>query len=167
MSRRQAPNSIAEVNRLNEGYWSERARLVDKLIGNAGVVKAAMYDLLHAESRKPFGSQRRFDVLLEEADAELRGSFQTEFALRGVRARKQDLLHEWMEATVVATPLITSREMMDRIRASKGVPPIQDVTDEEIFIFGREKPVPVSGVKDRLSRIKKELRIRATGQRES
>jgi uncharacterized protein YbcV (DUF1398 family) len=88
--------------------------------------------------------------------------------MRGVKARKPDKLNEEIHQIVKRRPDISCEDLLAELKAREKVSSIVEVTTEDV-VLSDGKVVPLTGLKDRLSRAKKNMRgsaNRATGKRE-
>ena len=79
---------------------------------------------------------------------------QRNFSMLGVEARKPDELNELIHIIVRKRPTISCNELLAELKRREKAAPIQSIENEEILLFSG-KAVPLSGLKDRLSRAKK------------
>jgi hypothetical protein len=152
--------TIEEINENNEKFWKEKTRETDERMKDKAVLEAALARL-HTERFLPVKYQTDFGPTLEQAEQDqLR--FARSFARHGGAAKKTDALQKFIEAAVQAKRATTVPELLDMLRnAAQPGGPIEDIDEENVSFLGangRLRDAPISGLKDRLSRAKKELK---------
>ena len=148
------PEMLSRINKRNEEFWSEQNKLLEERMEYA----EAACRLLEDESRQlPFCMQRGFYALLESAER-MSIPFQRILARKAAKAPKGDPLSQLIAKIVQNQPGITAPQLLECLKSRGMVDPIQEINDEEIILFKRGKSIPISGLKDRLSRVKRSMR---------
>jgi hypothetical protein len=126
---------------------------------------------LSSESERmvAFGSRKSYEQGLADADYS-RGVFWEDFSRRGGKVAKTDALQSWIMEAVRAERGISTHELLLKIKklanlghsifARVGRESGFSESDSDHIYFdnnGKPKTAPVSGLKDRLSRAKKEI----------
>jgi len=165
-----APNQVRTVEQLAsyvEAFWSKEKRNFQKRLDIPGLLTAAMKILEDDRARGiPVRNWRSLEWALRHAEKVSRAQRLVlrkairEAALRAARAPKQDALGERIEKVTARRPDITELELLELLKAEKGLGLIVDVHGGVIsFKNGkRDKASPISGLRNRLSRTKKKLR---------
>jgi hypothetical protein len=158
---------LSEMNKVHRAFWKEQNELRDRRLANPVLWRAVIeelngYQIRRVEPR----SQETVESLLEKAD-NFRQTIFVERARRAGRARKADALQKRIVEIVQERPGITAPQLLDRLEAEERGGLIQEIVDGVIHFTqpdgsndGRSKTAPVSGLKDRLSRAKKQLSSR-------
>jgi hypothetical protein len=149
-------NAFAEINECNRIFWEAESALLLRRITKPALYAVALEEM-DSEQRQGVSIYRRktLEKALEDAErARLREQFLEEFARKGGSAPKADTLTKLVEEIYAQNPSITAAEVLQRLREH------HDFTFDEENIYylasnGREKSVPITGLKDRLSRIRK------------
>ena len=134
-------------------------------IADTVVLASALNDLSAQELlRKTIGFQKSLEVALADADERVYGEerrfkkFRTAMAKKGGAAAKADPLHMDILRIVRGSPNITEPELRNQLKMMFG----RDFDNENKAIDfsakGKEKSAPLSGLKDRLFRAKKQIR---------
>jgi len=151
-------NTFEKINDRNQEFWQAQTDLLFKRISDPALYEVAVEEMGSEQRRGvPIYCRKNLETILEDADrARTRFSKLSldEFARQGGSAPKADALTIFMRRLVAGNPSITESEVLRRVREHYEF----TVNDEEIIFLdsgGREKSVPISGLKDRLSRIKK------------
>lgn len=99
-------------------------------------------------------------AVIAKTDKKATKSARTLFSQSGGKASKQDNLQKLIVTIVKKKPAIKSSTLLGELESYKNMGTIVDIDEEEIsFISDNEKldSSPISGLKDRLSRAKKDL----------
>jgi hypothetical protein len=152
--------TINEINENNEKFWKERTRETDERMKDKAV-RGAAFARLHAERFLPTRYQSDLGPALAEAERQ-KLYFARSFARHGGEAKKTDPLQKFIVAAAETKPAITVLELVDMLRsAAQPGGPIEDIDEENVSFLGvngKLRDAPISGLKDRLSRAKKELK---------
>jgi hypothetical protein len=155
--------ALVEINRQNREFWELQKRLTEARLADEAVLATAVESIgSELQRRVPVYFQKTFDTALAEAD-NARQRFLTQLGRRGGTAKKCDALQQLIMEIVCRRPSITKQQLLARLRDQRPIPPIIDVDDETIYFTSRgnkEAGAKISGLKDRLSRAKKQLRTR-------
>ena len=158
-----APITNAEINRLNEEFWAVQKPLLERRMADPDLRELAIADMNNEINRRvPLYSQKSIYQAYEEAES-ARRRFITQQARKAGSAKKQDALQGLILTFVKAKHSITAGELKEKLLAHTGIPPIQDICGGKIFFTnhnGNTEVAALSGLKDRLSRAKREIRSR-------
>jgi hypothetical protein len=172
------PTAIRELNMQNQEFWRMQSNLTRQRISEPIIAQLALSDL---RSELTKGIPIRLHKTLEQALADLtvvktrlRKLCHSEFSRKGGRAPKVNALNKLIEGLVYRDPTINVTQLLHGLRKSDdGV--ITSIDSTEMVLAGdcrrihfvnddgKPKSVPVSGLKDRLSRIKAKNKIAPTG----
>jgi hypothetical protein len=171
--------SLRELNEINEIFHRAQSRLLRERIVQPDLYKIADRRL-HSEVIRGVGLRERqtWGAALEEAERDrtdlevelIRGE-RRKFSAKGGRARKGDALSALIEKLVRQEPDLTEKDLLGKLEAQVGEGVIESIGEENAALIGdsiqikfwsdgRIKNVPVSGLKDRLSRTKKKIKSR-------
>jgi serine/threonine protein kinase len=150
--------TIAELNQLHKEVWAAvRVQMDDDtLLHVAG--KAILSD---ARRNVSFHSQISLREALDDA-AEAKKLFLRQLGRRGRQARKFDALHDLIGRLVQKNPDISFKSLENKLREMQSHGTIDDVTDTEVHFNDyddRLKQTSLTGLKHRLTRAKKAVRI--------
>jgi hypothetical protein len=162
--------TLATVNHWNQEFWLDQSELLNRRIQDAALREIAMAVLSDQQAMMvPVRNRISLEKALSDAEKS-RIIFQRAFSRKGGRATKRDGLQGVILEIVRANPDINTRRVLHKIckMAKHGhslvlrVDQRSDLLDdqpEQIHFLdkGIEKTSPVSGLKDRLSRAKKEI----------
>ena len=149
-------NPLSSLNKKHQEFWSEQTKLRDQRLEYQELASRLHLD----ESWLPIYYRPSFERMLGRAE-EITKECQKRFSEKGARAKKSDPLTPLIEEIVQNQPVITEPELLRYLKRHERVSPIQEVTDEEIILEkgnAKLKAIPISGLKDRLSRVKKSMR---------
>ena len=164
------PVTPADINQRNQQFWSEQSGLLSSRIQDEPLYKIAMQDISEQTSmRVPPRWLKSLEQALAHADHS-RTILTHAFARKGGKAAKADALQRLIIEIARAEPNINTRQLLGKIRTmAKGgnsiisrVGPKPDAPDDQnqqihFENSGESKSAPVSGLKDRLSRAKREI----------
>ena len=157
--------TIEAINERNKCFWQETNEYVeDTIVNRISVVEEALGEIRIESTSRPLYSRRPLEKVLKDVDAK-RKLHQSEFSKLGGKAGKPDKLNVLISQIVERNLAISCLELLDALRLRQHTSSIQSIENDEILLSDR-KVVPVSGLKDRLSRAKKKIRDtknRATG----
>jgi hypothetical protein len=160
--------TIAQINQRNSDFWEKKnAEFAEGIKREPSVFREVMDEVRAEELRHAVYSRRPLEKVFIDVKAS-RERHQQEFAMRGVKARKPDKLNEEIHQIVKRRPDISCEDLLAELKAREKVSSIVEVTTEDV-VLSDGKVVPLTGLKDRLSRAKKNMRgsaNRATGKRE-
>lgn len=162
--------TAAEINILNRIFWRKQSELLDRRIQDADLCQIAMGDLdAEAVMMVPLKNRRTFEQILAQTEKS-RSIFQRAFSRKGGKSTKTDGLQGVILEIVRAEPEINTQRLLHRIRKmGKECHPVVFAVDRKFDLLedqaehihftdkGRGRTSPVSGLKDRLSRAKKEI----------
>jgi hypothetical protein len=162
--------TVEEVNAANRVFWDRQPAVMDRRLADPAVVETAAATILSEVDRVPVRDQIPFEVALERAERTrevFRAGLLRETAQRAGRAKKTDALQEVILEIVRRGPTITTKAVLDRLRARQAPGATIDEITETQISFARPKgtvgEAPISGLKDRVSRAKREMRQRRGG----
>lgn len=154
--------ALEKINETNAKFWALKAREQERLMNNPALVESAMARV-QSEFRRGVSvrNQISFEVALFEADGDRRRVARQSGRLGG-KARKDDPLQEIVSRIVRETPKITCAELQRKLaQMQQPGGPIEDVDDDSISFVnakGRGYTAKISGLKDRLSRARQNLK---------
>jgi hypothetical protein len=163
----EPPNPYILLNEKNRIFWVRESKLLEQRIQDPYLFKVATQDMTSEELRGvPLRNRKSMAQAFADAEGirryvegETRKTYHIEFARKGGRAEKSDKLQEFIVNALRRRPALA---VPDLLRSLEDNPDFE--VDEELIYFkgsnGQEKPVPVSGLKDRLYRAKKKLHSR-------
>jgi hypothetical protein len=160
--------SVMEVNARNQEFWDQQSSLRDERMANPVTFQTAMEDLEAERLRQvPVYFQKPLEKALEDAARtgerlyeQSKVQFHTEFSRKGGKAPKHDVLQQFILSRVRTRPRMTESELLGLLKENRRV---FNINEEEISFDkpnGAEKSVPISALKDRLSRAKKKINSR-------
>jgi hypothetical protein len=134
------------------------------------VVHELVFAMMQAEqARLPFDHQSSLHVLAETAEP-LKTIVLEQQGRKGGRSQKTDVLQRIIIEIVRKRPRITAAQLQHILTREYYPHVIEDVDEESIHFTqpdgtkaGKSKEAPISGLKDRLSRAKRTLKIAPTG----
>lgn len=169
------PTAIRKLNEQNQEFWRTQSNLTRQLMSELTFAQLALSDLRSEVIR---GIPIKFQKTLEKALADLTvvktklmKVYHSELSRKGGRAPKTDALTKLIEGCVCTNPIINSTQLLHSLRKSQegAIISIDSETvsarDRRIhFVNDDRKPksAPISGLKDRLSRIKAKNKIAPT-----
>jgi hypothetical protein len=151
-----------EWNERNARFWLVKNKETEERMIDRPVLEAALARLLSDSKRfLPAKYQIDFGPALAEAEQQKR-HFARHFARHGGKAKKTDLLQQRILAAVRKKPDTKAPELLEMLRNEAQLGgPIVEITKKYISFDigdGRLRNAAISGLKDRLSRAKKELK---------
>jgi hypothetical protein len=155
--------TLKGINDANSRFWREQHNLFDNRMANDAIRETAS-ELWQAQQDRavPFNCQFSIEKALEDAErAEKR--FLAHQARRGGAAHKTDTLQILIHEIVTRRPHISARELVEALKARQHTSLVDDIGDGTIHFtdqHGRCKEASISGLKDRLTRAKKNLKSR-------
>jgi hypothetical protein len=151
-------NAFEEINERNRIFWEAQTDLLLARISDAVLYELAVEEM-DSEQRRgvPIYCRKTLETALETAELvkpRLFEQFCHERARDAGSAPKADALTKLVQEIHAKNPSITAPEVLQRLREH------HDFTVDEENIYypasnGREKSVPITALKDRLSRIRK------------
>jgi hypothetical protein len=158
-----APLSVAALNELHRKHWSEQSKLMERRISDPLLYKSAMETLTREES-KGIELKRResLESALEMAEKN-RIRFASIHSRLGGKAPKADALQKLIRQAVLANEKITEKELLKFLKTQDGEGVIDRIDEKSIHFVTKGKilkSAPISGLKDRLTRAKKEINSR-------
>lgn len=168
----RAPQTLQEINEQNHRFWSVRSEICNRQISDESLFDIATENMRSEIIRGvPVRSQKSFEQAL--ADAEMaKLTFQRAFSRKGGNAPRCDALQSLIEEILDENPKITPGQLLIALSGARGAGTITSI-DKEADVKADEprlihfvdddetpKPSPLSGLKDRLFRAKRKLRLR-------
>ena len=149
------PQTIAELNVRCQKFWENQNKLTAKRILRPALVEVALATLESERLRQvPIGYWSSFDKALEAAEKS-EELFKLEFSRKGGTAPKTDALLQFIIGCIRCEPALTERDLLARLRENRRV---FEVGAEEVCFDKRDgsrKSVPISALKDRLYRARR------------
>lgn len=156
-----------QINQRHREFWREQSQLMTKRFSDAAIRELANEDMQSEADREvPVRSRKSLEQAL--ADAEWRLNFvRSDLSRKGGTAPKHDALQDLIETIFCACRSITPGELLRELRRQIGQGVIEriEAADETLagegpvihYVSedGKPKASPVSGLKDRLARLKK------------
>jgi hypothetical protein len=135
-----------------------------------GAVSELVFEMMRAEqARLPFGHQSSLHELAESAGS-LKAIVLEQQGRKGGTSKKTDALQRLIIEIVTKHPRITGTQLRDRLTRERYPHVIEDVDQGYIHFKqpdgsedGKSKKAAILGLKDRLSRSKRALKIARTG----
>jgi hypothetical protein len=154
--------AIAELNQKNKEFWrDQQIEMVRRMADDT--IREWAFEVMQGELlRLPGKYQTPIELALADSER-AKCLFLRQQARAGGKARKTDSLNELIGEIVQLRPAITALELLESLRSRQGEGTIQDIEENTIWFTtrdGRSKPASISGLKDRLSRVKRDLRSR-------
>ena len=175
------PQSIEELIAYNKRFWSDQTRQLNRRLSFPEIATAA-YALVQDDADRglPVLYRRSYETAAQDAEVAVLAAapfMRSAEARRAGSAKKGDLLTKLMRKLVAQRPKITEPQLLLYLRKREGHDGIAEVTDTTIFmeadmprrkagggkLKGRKTEyikIQISGLKDRLSRIKREFQPR-------
>lgn len=168
------PQSIEDIIAYNKRFWSDQARLLNRRLSSPEIATAA-YALVQDDANRgiPVAYRRSYETAAQDAEVAVLAAapfMRSAQARRAGSAKKGDLLTKLMRKIVAQRPEINEGEVLEYLRKNQGDDGIYEVTGTTISMESRQEPgrqgtggktefkdCPISGLKDRLSRIKSEI----------
>jgi len=155
------------LNDVYRAFWEKQNELRDRRLADPSLRQAVMQELAGYQVRGlELRNQETLERLLEKAD-HFRQTILVEQASRAGRAPKADALQRHIVGIVQQRPSITARQLLKRLHRDQGGELIQEIDDGVVYFTqpdgseeGRTKRAPSKGLKDRLSRAKKQVNSR-------
>jgi hypothetical protein len=156
------PNREMELaNSRSRAKWVEKSRMIDETLADEGTCALVLKDLAR---QTMYGDFRRYSLYESSIHAtENQALVLSALGKKGKKARRPDAFELLCTDIVKRWPQISEIEFVEAITARKGLGVVSDVDEAEIHVTIDGKliqEIPISGLKDRLSRLKKKLRSR-------
>jgi hypothetical protein len=164
--------TVQDINQANRLFWAEQQILMDSRISDKSLLELALADLNSEYDRGvPVRARKTFEKAFDDVE-KVRRLFHVKFSQKGGQKRKHDVLQEMIDGFVSANPNISEKDLLSRLKKEIGEGTIESIGseaacltgDDSLIRFfddnGREKTASVRGLKDRLSRAKKEINSR-------
>jgi len=162
----------AELNRINAAFWQAESTKFEERMKNP-VLREGAWARVKSEMRRLVST--RSQISFEEAIAEeeqtahkverqIKQRVVSDLGRRGGSVEKVDALQSFILSAVERRPSIGVPELLDRIRDAAGPGgPIVDVDEDSISFVGakgRLREASIVGLKDRVRRAKKKLKLK-------
>jgi hypothetical protein len=166
------PASAAELNAMHQQFWLKQSELLNKRICDKDLYTIAMRTL-ESEQRMmvPVKNRKTLEGALEDAE-DSRRIFQSSFARSGGKTAKTDALQRRISEIVNREPNISCLQLLHKFRnlVREGDEVIIKVDRQSDLLVdelpqirfrdhGTSKTTPISGLKHRLSRAKKQNKV--------
>jgi hypothetical protein len=161
-----------DINQANEQFWSEQTILMHSRISDESLLELGIGHLMSEYDRGvPVKAQRSVEQIFADIENVSIHSH-AKFSQKGGKKRKSDALHDLIVTVASVNPQIRENGLLSRLKKEVGKGVIQSIDSERhrlagdallIRFFdhnGKEKIASVRGLKDRLSRAKKEINSR-------
>jgi uncharacterized protein YihD (DUF1040 family) len=157
-----APLTAALINERNRAFWEiENARMLERMGDDA--VRQTALEAMAAETNKGTPVYFQTSICQALADAEkAKRRFSRQQAQKGGRAEKSDELQTLIQKFVRHLPNLTFAQLLEKLEECKKIRDVIDEIDDGVIYFKQGptgKSAPISGLKDRLSRAKKKIKI--------
>jgi hypothetical protein len=156
-------STLRQLNEIHRCFWEEQRQRLISRITDPDLLDAAS-EAMRDEQLRGVELKRRISIYAALEDAErARARFLAAHSRKGGKAEKTDTLQTLIGDTVAQRPTITAPELLEALRRHVNCHPIQEITKEFIWFtdrHGKSKKARLTGLKDRLSRAKKNLRSR-------
>jgi hypothetical protein len=157
------PITLSEIQRINKVLWREQAVLLEKGMADP-VVRGIALEIMATEQRRGISVCEQLSIYTALTAAVcLKRKVLSDQGRKGGSAEKRDPLSKWLRELVRRDPQISEQECIEKLRSEKGLGLITDIDENFIYFAtseGKEKTAKLSGLKDRLSRARKELSSR-------
>ena len=155
--------AIAALNRRNKDFWQDEKCQMDRRMADDAVRECAL-EVIYGELCRRLPTHYQSSIESALADAErAKHRFLSQQARMGGKAGKADRLNELIREIVQRRPTVTAPELLELLHGRKGAGTIEDIDEEAIWFTTRDggsKRATISGLKDRLSRAKRDLNSR-------
>jgi hypothetical protein len=153
--------TLAEINERNAKFWLEQSQLRAERISDETIFELAQKDMAFEMARTiPIRFQKTLEQALADAAESVRISREA-LSRKGGKAPKTDTLQELIVEIVRQKPAIQQQQLFYQLNAAvgKGVISSVDLESQRVCFLtgGRPKTAPLSGLKDRLSRAKRQI----------
>lgn len=163
----QTAPTIAEIDAMNETFWNHQTALTQERIGNPVIYANALL-IMRSEEQRAVALRNRTSLGQALADVEnMLKNFKTGVSKSGGMAPKTDPLSKLIQKVVRSNPSITEPMLLHLLHDEVGGEVIESIDDPRTLLEG-DKPMirffiakgvvkmaPVSGLRDRLARSKK------------
>jgi hypothetical protein len=153
--------TLSELNSRHEQFWALQSKLTLERISNGELFEFAQKDMDSEIIRGvPVKHRKTFELALADAEQGTR-LVRQRFSRMGGKAHKQDALQRLIVEKVQQNPKVHQQELFHSLRADigKGTIVSMDVQSNTIQFWtetGKLKTVSLSGLKDRLSKARRQ-----------
>jgi hypothetical protein len=159
------PKTLAELNKRNRKFWEKHHQ---EFVALAENYPSDLTDAADLASRLISAGHVSDPVFVKETSlyTQLQKAKERRAKYNSVHAQRPrpDALQVEIEQIASRKPYITEKELLDALETIKGMGIIQDIDKEDIYFAegegGPEKCAPISGLRSRLSRVKKKIKSR-------
>jgi hypothetical protein len=152
---------MALLNSRSRAKWVEKSHMIGEALADEGTCALVLKDLAR---QTLYGDFQRYSLYESSIHAtENRTLVLSTLGKKGKEARRPDAFELLCTDIVKRWPQISEMEFVEAIKARKGLGVVSDIDEAEIHVAIDGKPIreiPISGLKDRLCRLKKKLRSR-------
>jgi hypothetical protein len=153
--------AIVALNKRNKELWRAQQKFMEARMADEAIAAVALKAMAFEGQRQvPTSSQTNLEMALVEAE-EAKRIFLSHLGRSGGKSKKCDALQELIMQIVRQSPSITHKQLLERLREHCPIPPTEEIDDGTIFFTSREgraAEAKISGLKDRLSRARKQIR---------
>jgi hypothetical protein len=148
----------AEINQRNKDFWAVQIALAEERMADE-VLRTFAFREMESEAQRgtPLYCRKTPEQALADAAA-LKSSLNTQKARQAAKARRIDALQELIEGEVQLNPRITWKQLLRQLPEAAeraGVSPSVAGNKIEFVHRGQCREAPISGLKDRLSRARR------------
>ena len=171
-SKGKALLTTKDLNEQNRRFWQIQSDLLEKRMSDELLFDIATMDMRSETHRQiPIYSQKTLEQALADAE-KVKNAFQSDFSRKGGSAHRCDALQSLIETIVVENPKITQGQLLRELRRDRAVGIVTSIDEESDTLAdeakeinfvnedGTPKTASVSGLKDRLSRAKRQIASR-------
>jgi hypothetical protein len=149
------------LNSRSRAKWVEKSRMIGEVLSDEGPCALVLKDLAR---QTMYGDFRRYSLYESSIHAtESQTLVLSAFGKKGKNARQPNAFDLLCTDIVEQRPQLSEIEFLEALQAQKGLGTVVDFDEDAIHIAIDNKliqEIPISGLKDRLCRLKKKLRSR-------
>jgi hypothetical protein len=155
------PDQMALLNARSRAKWVEKSRMIGETLADEGTCALVLKDLAR---QTMYGDFRRYSLYESSIHAtENQWLVLSALGKKGKKARQPNAFDLLCTDIVKRRPHLSEIDFLEAIKAQQGLGVVIDIDDAAIHVATDGKPIqeiPISGLKDRLCRLKKKLRSR-------
>jgi hypothetical protein len=161
-----------DLNEQNRRFWQTQSDLLEKRMSDELLFNVATMDMRSETLRQvPIYSQKTLEQALADAE-KTKNTFQSDFSRKGGKAPKCDALQSLIRRIVHRKPNINNQQLLYRLKKEIGEGTVVSIEGKSEVLAdgirkihfqdrdGTPKTASLSGLKDRLSRVKKNIRAK-------
>lgn len=158
--------SPSEINQKNKTYWEQQHQDMKRRLDDPALRTEALKQIQDDHRRQvPVYNQRTLERALLQAEESVEALIpvvRKNQARHAARAPRFDPLRHLIETLVAESPAITCTLLLSKLSQHVGSGVIEDIDDETIgyVVDGQGKSLPISRLKDRLTRARKKVSSR-------